>query len=150
MSREFLDDRELLERFEGAELSEDCWDHRAHVRVAFQYLRRLGLERALPEMRAKIRGFNERIGIPNTDRRGYHETVTVAFLVLIDHAMQGEEAGSKSESSRDFCDRHPELLGSGVLGEFYSNERLGDPEGRRVFLAPDRKPLPGDRAPLGR
>ena len=50
-SFETVTDEELLSAFEGLTLPLAQWTHRAHVRVAFTYLRRHPFEEALGRMR---------------------------------------------------------------------------------------------------
>ena len=53
-----MEDAEFLSRFEGVRLPFEQWTHRAHVKVAYLYLRRHPFEEALDRMRLGIRAFN--------------------------------------------------------------------------------------------
>ena len=55
------------------------WTHAAHFAAAFWLLHNRG-DAACHEMPPLIRAYNERIGVPNTDTGGYHETITLASL----------------------------------------------------------------------
>jgi hypothetical protein len=76
--------------------------------------------------------------VPDEPGRGYHETITVAFMWLI-HAACARQICA---SSVDFCERHPELLKKDVLLRYYSRERLASAEAKVLFIEPDLKPLP--------
>ena len=71
----------------------------------------------------------------------YHETITWAFLFLIQERRQQLPADHGWE---DFARANPELLQDhkGTLARYYSKERLGSDLARSVFLMPDRCPLP--------
>ncbi len=133
MSDVDLSDHALLAGFEAGTLAPAQFGHRSHVRVAFLLVARDGPE-ALAGMRAGLRRLNAAHGSPDTLTRGYHETVTVAFLRLI-----GPLAGPGPSAA--FCDCHPWLLEKPVLGRFYSPGRLWSAEAKRTFVEPDLRPL---------
>ena len=130
-----LTDSELRARFEDTSLPYDRWDHMSHVRVAFLYLSRHTFPDAVKRMRIGIKQYND-AHRPEV-RVGYHETITVVFLVLIKERM-GEEGDSGSLS---FCDGNPDLLDPRILERYYSRELLFSEAARAGFVEPDREPL---------
>jgi hypothetical protein len=130
-------DDELWVAFSQATLSRELWTHTAHVRVGYLHVIREGFDAALELLRARIRSLNAAHGTPETPTRGYHETITVAFLTAIAAACRAETPSD----SRSFCQRHPELLEKDFLDRFYSRELLFSAEARRTFVAPDLCPL---------
>ncbi len=46
------------------------------------------------------------------------------------------------ESSREFCEAHPELPTKSLLREYYSRERIMTWKAKREFVEPDLRPLP--------
>jgi hypothetical protein len=134
-----LGDGELLEAFERCALPRQQWSHCAHVRVAFLYVFRYGWEEAEERMRRGIKAYNAATQTPEGLDRGYHETITVAFLRLIAEAAGG---GERYESSLEFCDRHPELMDKRVLSRFYSGARLMSWGAKEGFVEPDLAALP--------
>jgi putative acetyltransferase len=135
---EQLSDEELLAAFESCTLSCEAWTHRAHIRVGYLYASQCDLPAAIQRMRAGLKALNAVHGTPESLERGYHETITVAFLRLIQAAARKETF----PSSEDFCQRHPELLDKNLLLKFYSRERLRSLEAKTQFIAPDLSPLP--------
>jgi len=133
-----VDDADLLAAFEQATLPAEAWNHRAHVRVAFTYARQGDLNTALQRMRAGLQALNAAHRVPNHADRGYHETITVAFMRLIHAACRRYTFAS----SADFCDRHPELVQKDALLRYYSRERLKSLEAKAAFVEPDLAPLP--------
>jgi hypothetical protein len=74
-----MQDDELVRAFESAELPAEQFSHAAHVRVAWCYLRRAPLPEALARFIASLQRFAAAHGASGK----YHETVTVAYVLLI-------------------------------------------------------------------
>lgn len=133
-----MNDDDLLTAFENCSLPLVHWNHRAHVRVAFLYLRRLGLAGAIDQMRSGIKAYNVVHGIEDDCLSGYHETTTQAFMRLIDSALR--KRGPFHDSQR-FCERASELLDCRVLLCYYTRDRIIDPIAKVNFVKPDITPL---------
>jgi hypothetical protein len=129
----FLDDDALLDGFESARLPAAAFRHAEHIRAAFLYLtRHPDFGEASVRFRAGLRRFAAAHGVP--DR--YHETVTWAYLALINERAHG----SSFASSADFLLRHPELLDAkrGIFSRYYDPGAIArSPKARQVFLLPD-------------
>jgi hypothetical protein len=126
-----LSDDEFLARFEAHALEE--FPHRDHLRVAFAYARRGGLEAAVDGAR-RIRGFAEALGAPGK----YHETMTVGWARLVgSRAVAGQPLPFPA-----FLAAHPELLRRDLLSAHYSRELLFSERARAAFVEPDLTPLP--------
>lgn len=132
-------DQELVAAFEAASLPKEAWTHEAHVRVGFLYARQCGLATAISRMRAGLIALNAAHQAPDELERGYHETITQAFVRLIDAAASRQK---EWPSSGAFCAAHPELLDKNVLGRFYSRDRLISWEAKTSFVEPDLAALP--------
>ena len=98
-----MTDDEFLKSFEECSIPKALWTHEAHVRMAWLYLRRQPLEEVIPIVRQAIQRYNTSLG--NTE--GYHETITLAFLVLIDDRI---DRASNDETFASFSQGHPSLL----------------------------------------
>ena len=134
-----MDDAQLLEAFEACTLPSEEWTHRAHVRVAYLYATRFPYAEALLRMRAGIKAYNKATDTPEGLERGYHETITVAFMRLVCHALREE---GPFESSDEFCNTCARRLKKGVLLDYYSKERLISLEAKHNFVEPDLQSLP--------
>ena len=146
-ARTCLSDDELLNAFEDTTLPSAEWIHRAHLRVAYIYLMMYPFAEAVDRIRDSIRRYNLAHKVPSTPTRGYHETVTVAFMTLVASACQ---SGSRLRDSRAFLQLNPDLLDRRALENYYSNELLSSASARESFLAPDRCPLPSPMSGLSR
>jgi hypothetical protein len=133
-------DDEVLRRFEACEIPLAEWNHRAHLRVAYGYLGRHGLDEAITRMRDGIRRYNASQGVVDEPERGYHETLTQMWMRI----LHGVSAATGREKDFDaFVERHPYLLVR-LLGRlFYTRERMMSPEAKRSYVPPDITPIPG-------
>ncbi len=131
-----MTDAEFLKDFEKQGISRECWTHEAHVRVAWIYLSKYPFEEAMSRIRERIQQLNSVIGA----RVGYHETITRAYLLLVNQARQ-EAAGASYD---EFKAAHAALLERGLLALdlYYSREWLMTEEAKGTFIEPDRKRLP--------
>ena len=137
--QELPPDEVLWEGFVSCRLSPQQWTHLAHVRIGFLHLRQDRFDIALEKIRSRIQQLNSAHGTPEAIDRGYHETITRAFLQLIAGAMAEHAVGS----SLDFCHSNPGLMTKTVLLDYYSRERIMSAEAKAGFVEPDLKPLPG-------
>ena len=134
-----LDDGELLTRFERAELEPEQWIHRTHVRIGYLYLRAHPFADAFDRMRAGVKALNRAHGRLDMPLSGYHETMTGAWLRLIDATIRHQGSGA---DSNDFCDSQPQLLSKKALRLFYSASRIMAPEAKVTFVEPDLTAFP--------
>lgn len=132
-------DDEFLAAFENCTLPFERWTHRAHVRVAYLYASRHDIEFAIDRMRSSIKTYNQATGTPETIDRGYHETITQAFMRLV---FAANLRTGPHESSDEFCEANSELLSKFVLQSFYSSERLMTVKAKAEFVEPDLCQLP--------
>jgi|SRR4051812_929399 hypothetical protein len=126
-----LSDDEFLEAFRGAKLPLPEFDHRAHVRTGYIMVSRHGLGLAIEHFGKDLRAFAAAHGKAGL----YHETITVAFLALInERIVLGGDHGWEA-----FAEANPDLFGRNSLAPFYTPEELASAEARRVFLLPRRR-----------
>ena len=128
-----MNDDEFLAAFEARTLEE--FHHRDHIKVAYLYLRRHSLEEAIAKVRTGLQALAAAWGAPVDDlEKGYHETMTQAWVRLVQAALN--DAGAV-ESADAFCDQHPKLMQKTHLQLYYSRERLITWEAKRGFVEPD-------------
>jgi len=124
---------EFVASFEDGSLPEDCLRHRDHVRLAWIYLRREPAPEALRRFTEGLRRFAAAKGKAGL----YHETITWAYLLLINERM---ERFGRERSFEDFAAANPDLLlwRPSVLASYYTEETLSSEFARRTFVLPDR------------
>lgn len=126
-------DSELLAALDGDALPSGHFGHEDHVRLAWAYLRRGdGLLASMARFTSSIRRIVRAAG----QEEKYHETITCAFLVLIDQRIH---AGSETCWER-FRAANPDLLEwkDSILKRYYTDATLWSGEARRRFVLPDR------------
>lgn len=130
------DDARLLQAFESCELTSATFRHREHLRIAHIYLTIHPFETALQTLRARLQAFLSHLGAPPT---AYHETMTRAWLLAVDHFrhQRGEQASSEA-----FLATSPALLDKEVMYTHYTPERLKSSAAREGFIEPDLEPIP--------
>jgi hypothetical protein len=137
-----MNDAELLRQFEDLSLPFPQWTHRAHVKVAYLYLRDKAFEKALVLMRKGIKAYNAANQVAESPTSGYNETTTHAFLHLIAATMAAYGQTMPTPTADSFCDTHPQLMTRNVLRFFYSPQRRMHPPAKTQFIQPDLTPLP--------
>ena len=127
-----MNDEDLLAGFESQSLPDDAFHHQEHVRVAWMFVKRDGVARAMATFSEALKRFAAAKGKPGL----YHETVTFAYLLLIGERLARNPAGTWSEFAADNAD----LLTwkPGVLDRYYSDALLWSDLARATFVMPDR------------
>jgi GNAT superfamily N-acetyltransferase len=132
-----LGDDALWIAFHDRTLADARWTHVAHLRIAWMHLARYELDEAHLRMRAGIVRLNAAHGLVETPARGYHETLTRAWLTLVaDARLRAPCTDSVAFIAHHRFDRDAPL-------RHYSRERLFSAEARAVFVPPDLARLPG-------
>jgi hypothetical protein len=152
-----LTDDERIARFEVAGFTAAGFHHRDHVHVAWLYLERHPPLAAIEHFTAALRRLAAAHGKPGL----YHETITWAFLLLINErrerlrcrreapgaATAGQAANPVSGSAaaassgwEEFAAANPDLLAwkPSLLAAYYRDETLACELARRTFVMPDR------------
>lgn len=127
----------LVREFEACTLPRIEWTHHAHLIVALCYLVRHGEAEATMLIRDGIRRYNKACGIEMTKTSGYHETVTLFYIHVIEKFLSATNADCTlavlANSLIKVCgDKNLPL-------EYYSRERLMSWEARIGWIEPDRK-----------
>ena len=127
-----MDDEQLIAAFEAGQIPESGFRHFDHVRLAWSYLRRHGLYETLPRFREALKQFALAQGKPDL----YHETITTAYVLLINERL-GDD---RSITWDEFARRHADLLTwrPSVLDRYYLPDTLASERARRTFVLQDR------------
>jgi hypothetical protein len=128
-----VNDRAFLAAFEDGTLPEDRFHHHDHVRAAWLLLR----EEASAAALARFSGALKRFAVAKGRTQLYHETITWAYVLLINERVQ--RSGGRLDWE-EFAAANPDLLTwrPSVLDRYYTSETLGSALARQVFLLPDR------------
>ena len=100
----------------------------------------------MEKVRLGIKAYNAANHVPEGPDRGYHDTVTCAWVTLVHMTLC--EYGP-AETADGFLDEHPELAEKKSLRLFYSRELMMSPRAKAEFVEPDLAPLPRSRKSVG-
>jgi hypothetical protein len=123
----------LVGLFESCELPYERWTHRAHLAVAVAYLQRY----SLLEATARARTFIPRYNVARGDPNGYHETLTVLFMRLVDREMRASPAAKAADLINQMNDRYRVAW----FLNYYTPELLWSAAARSEFVPPDLRAL---------
>ena len=126
---------DIVRRFRDRTLPREAWTHQAHLAVGLWHVLHHGEDAALAMLRAGIAAYNEAVGVPNSDTRGYHETVTRYYAWAAARFLERAGGGGLAALVDRFVGSR---LGSkeGIFA-FWSRERLLSVGARRGWAPPD-------------
>ena len=78
-----MDDDTLLRAFEDCSLPFEAWTHRAHVRIAFLYLRSHPFDEAADRVRRGLKAYNVAYAVPEGPLSGYRLSDAVFVRVFL-------------------------------------------------------------------
>ncbi len=116
----------LVENFENCSHPE--LSHEEHVQLGYFYLKEQSLLQVLAQFPDKLRLYAESKGAHNL----YHETITWAYLTLINERLHTGPNASWEEFSR----ANPDLLDSKILEKYYPKDVLDSEIARSNFVLP--------------
>ena len=132
---------QFLAAFEGGTLPKERWTHGAHLLTGACYVHALGQAGAIERMRVCVKRHNESVGGKNTETSGYHETITIAWIKLLDGLLTEVRAGSgengamvRAEFARLAVER---FVGDREIWKrYYEFDLVGSVEARRRWVEP--------------
>jgi hypothetical protein len=135
----------IVDGFRSKTLPVKEWTHEAHLITGLWHVAELGYENALAEMRLNIPTYNESVGGMNTDTGGYHDTITVFWVWLLNEFWN--RYSTKGKSFERVCNQflHSKYSDRGNAFIFYTKEYLFTKEARLSLVEPDIQPLDFDK-----
>jgi hypothetical protein len=131
---------EIVEGFRNRTLPAPRWTHQAHLTVGLWHVLNRPSDVVLDEIRRGIIAYNVAVGTPNSDSRGYHETITAFYVWAIRAYLRNAAAGPTLVEVTNGLLASPYAQKSYPF-DFYSRERLLSVAARRAWLDPDLRPL---------
>lgn len=129
----------LVEKFNQATLPKSEWTHEAHLSVALWYVDNYEFDDAICRLKSGIILLNKFHGTDNTDRSGYHETLTIFWAKVISIYIELNPLNSLKELQEN-------LLKSTVADKqlpfhFYLREEILSSAYRAVYHEPTLQKL---------
>ena len=133
-------DAVLMQAFRMCTIPAAEWAHREHLRIATLFLvETRDLDTAHILMRVGIIRQNAAQGLVETAIRGYHETITRAWLLVVQNALaEDRELFSSTQALLASTRAHRARLPL----RYYSRDRLMSRRLAATFVTSDRQPLP--------
>jgi hypothetical protein len=129
----------FLEAFESCTLPKGEWTHAAHLLTGACYVHRMERDAALAKMRECVRRYNESVGGKNTETSGYHETITVMWIRLLDKLrkenLSADRASFAALAVKQFGQSRD------IFREHYDFDLVTSTEARLRWVEPTLKPL---------
>lgn len=141
--RIFADDADLMAlvaEFEACIITKAEWSHFTHLAVAAGTINRDGIQAARRDIPARIRALNDANRVPNTDDRGYHETLTQFFLLLVHRYLATQPRGHSVAAAVNAMPMSP-FGDKNIAFRFYSRDLLLSVTARRQWVDPDLRTL---------
>ena len=130
-----LSDHQLAAEFSKATLDPALFNHEAHLRLAWIHIKTSGVEMAVKDISKQLKQYTEVLGF----QEKYHETVTVAAILAVNHFM----SKSTSDCFKGFIDQFPRLKTNfkDLLEQHYHKDIFSSPEARKRYLEPEILPF---------
>lgn len=130
MSTGTLSDDQFVEAFEAGEISSRDFHHLDHIRLAWIYVTRFGLE---PASKKIIRGIRNFAAIHGATQL-YHETITRFWISAVFDATKGTYAATFAE----FIEGNVQLRDKNFIYNFYSKEQIMSEKAKRDWIQPQQ------------
>ncbi|CAD5124220.1 DgyrCDS12515 [Dimorphilus gyrociliatus] len=138
-SRSFhsIGDEAFMQAFENKTLPFKDWTHEGHLRLAWNYIRLYGKEKATPLIREGIQRYNEE----NKDKikHGYNETITQFYIFHVSEAIN--RYGHPDITFEEFLRLNSHLIDPQLPFKYYSLGVIQSSHAKETFVAPDKQTL---------
>ena len=125
----------LVEQFQNSTLPKEAWTHEAHLIVAVWHLNKYAKAEATCLLRAGIIHYNAAVGTKNTPTGGYHETITLFWIWLINEYIENNKGLKTNELVAVFLEST--YAKKDVFLKYYSKELLFSVDARANWTEPD-------------
>jgi hypothetical protein len=124
----------FLAAFESGTLPKERWTHAAHLLAGACYVHRLGQALAIDHMRQCVRRYNEAVGGKNTATSGYHETITVFWIKVLDTLFVQARPIARERFAALAVERY--AAQRDLFRRFYNFDVIASAEARAVWMPP--------------
>ncbi len=132
--------KNFIDNFEPGDLLEKDFHHKEHLIICLWYLEKFEELDAILRIKHGVMKYNLIYNVPQREKRGYHETITMFFIQLTQKVRRSIGPNLSFDEKVDLLvEECPEV--HSTLAKYYSKDYLWSPEGRRFWLKPDVKEL---------
>ena len=131
--------RHLIQQFQNRTLPKEDWTHEAHLIVAIWFVKNYTLAEATCYIRAGIIAYNVAVDTPNTSTSGYHETITLFWIRLIEiYIQQHQHLEIEALTDQFLASKYAQ---KNIFFEYYTKNLLFSTEARGIWHMPDLRPI---------
>ena len=131
--------QELVDEFRDRTLPAEKWTHEAHLTTAVWFLANHPKNEAICYLRSGIISYNVSVGGQNTPTGGYHETITLFWIEIIDRFVREHPDLKLPELCNAFLSS--DFASKDLPMRYYSRELLFSTRARAVWVEPDLEEL---------
>jgi hypothetical protein len=130
---ENMTENNLFEQFENATLDAKIFTHSNHIKTAWIYLTKFDLLEAMTKFSSALKRFAK----ANKADKLYNETITFAFMILINERMKLTE---HQQTWKEFAEKNSDLFDwkEHILKKYYREETLKSAFAKKHFVFPDK------------
>jgi hypothetical protein len=130
-----LTDKEFEKQFEDCTLDASLFTHEAHLRLAWIYITKYGLEQAIKNAKIQIKKYAASLGAAEK----YHETITVASIKAVFIFIKK----SNTLTFYDFINENETLKTDfkKLLATHYTTDIFNSETAKKDFLEPELDPF---------
>src|SRR5258708_4863846 len=128
---------DFLAAFESGTLPKERWTHAAHLLAGACTVHGLGQSSATDHMGRCARRYNEAVGGKNTATSGYHETITVFWIKVLDALLLHAQPIARAEFAALAVERFTPQRD--LFRRFYDFDLIASIEARPAWLPPTRE-----------
>lgn len=130
-----MTDAAFMEQFENCTLDPKCFDHVAHLRLAWLYITKAGCDGALEKVTQGLMAYTQSLGAADK----YNHTLTVAAVKAVNHFINQ----SKSQDFQAFIEEFPRLKFEfmALMDVHYNRSTLSTAQARSEYVEPDLMPF---------
>ncbi|KAJ3326301.1 hypothetical protein HDV06_000177 [Boothiomyces sp. JEL0866] len=136
-----IGDEVFIEAFENSKLDFQDWTHRAHVRMAWIYIRDKSYSQEESFEMIKYSNLNNRKGIIQYNRanaarinHGYNHTITTFFSKLVAMALENDlKNGIEKDDFLEFLERYPKLDTFTYIFNYYDKDILYSDKAKTTY-----------------
>ncbi|WP_153798794.1 hypothetical protein [Foetidibacter luteolus] len=129
----------LMQGFNNKTLPKEQWTHQAHLTAAVWHLKHYDINEATCLLKSGIISYNLSVGGVNNGFGGYHETLTIFWISIVDFYVRRYNNLSVTETCNNFLESN--LADRALPFKFYAKEYILSPAARARFMQPDILPL---------
>lgn len=125
---------DLVKAFEGRRILKPDWNHRVFLTVSLYYCLRFPFGEAAQKIREGLHSLYEAHGVSNSAKNGYHETLTMFWLINIKQFIETTKNYNLAELANQLVNIYRDEK---LPFRYYSRELLNSLAARNHHIPPD-------------